>query len=132
MSELKTRTMITQEIKLAGKPVTLGYYYATEIAYKYLAGEDFIDYAQHAVESIQQERDPDTKRTICAVLACLLAYYGDNEAPVTDADLMKEAKPAELGMAILTILDLRRQFYTVPSGEPEDKPSDQEGKNAKN
>lgn len=124
--------MITKDITICGRQVTLAYCYATEIAYKDLTGEDFIDYAQHAVESIQQERDPDTKRTICAVLACLLAYYGDNEAPVTDADLMKEAKPAELGMAILTILDLRRQFYTVPAGEPEDKPSDEEGKKTKN
>ena len=124
--------MITKDITICGRQVTLAYCYATEIAYKDLAGEDFIDYAQHAVESIQQERDPDTKKTIYAVLACMLAFYGDEKAPVTDSEIMKKAKPAELGMAILTILNLRRQFYTVPAGEPEDKPSDEEGKNAKN
>lgn len=124
--------MITKDITICGRQVTMAYCYATEIAYKDLAGEDFIDYAQHAVESIQQERDPDTKRTIYAVLACMLAFYGDEKAPVTDSDLMKEAKPAELGMAILTILDLRRQFYALPTGEPEDNTEGQEGKNAKN
>ena len=115
--------MITKEITLCGKQVKLAYCYATEIAYKDLSNEDMLDYAKHAVEAIQAQRDPDIKRTIFAILACMMAFYEDaDKAPVKDSDIMKEATPVELGTAMLTILSMRNEFYHVPSGEPEDKP----------
>ena len=115
--------MITKEITLCGKAVTLAYCYATEIAYKDLSNEDMLDYAKHAVEAIQAQRDPDIKRTIFAILACMMAYYEDaDKAPVKDSDIMKDATPVEIGTAMLTILSMRNEFYHVPSGEPEDKP----------
>ena len=119
--------MITKKITLCNKQVTLAYCYATEIAYKDLADEDMLDYAKHAIDSIQAQRDPDIKRTIFAIIACMMAYYEKpNKAPVKDRDIMKEATPVELGTAILTILSMRSDFYHVPSGEPEDKPKDGE------
>jgi integral membrane protein (TIGR00529 family) len=84
--------MITKEITLCSRQVTLAYCYATEIAYKDLADEDMLDYAKHALESIQAQRDPDIKRTIFAIIACMMAYYEDaDKAPVKDSDIMKEA-----------------------------------------
>jgi hypothetical protein len=52
----------------------------------------------------------------------MLAYYQSRgeEAPLTDTDLMNDAKPAELGTAIFTIIGLRMDFYHVPKGEPEE------------
>jgi hypothetical protein len=52
----------------------------------------------------------------------MLAYYPSQgkEAPLTDTDLMNDAKPAELGTAIFTIIGLRMDFYHVPKGEPAD------------
>ena len=50
--------MIHEEITLAGKPVTLGYCYATEIAFKDLAGQDMTDFAMEAVTAFQKERMP--------------------------------------------------------------------------
>jgi hypothetical protein len=125
-AKTKTKgTMITKEITLCSKQVTLAYCYATEIAYKDLADEDMLDYAKHAIESIQAKRDPDIKRTIFAIIACMMAYYEDaDKAPVKDSDIMKEATPVELGTAMLTILSMRNDFNHVPSGEPEDKPKD--------
>ena len=109
--------MITKEITICGKQVTLAYCYATEIAYKDLSDEDMFDYAQHAVEAIQAQRDPDIKKTILAIIACMMAYYEDDDkAPVKDVDIMKQATPAELGTARLTILSMRSEFYHVPSG----------------
>ena len=117
--------MITKEITLCSKQVTLAYCYATEIAYKDLSDEDMFDYAQAAVEAIQAQRDPDIKKTILAIIACMMAYYEDaDKAPVKDSDIMKEATPVELGTAMLTILSMRNDFYHVPKGEPEDKPQD--------
>ena len=53
----------------------------------------------------------------------MLAYYQSHgkEAPLTDTDLMNDAKPAELGTAIFTIIGLRMDFYHIPKGEPEEK-----------
>ena len=55
----------------------------------------------------------------------MLAYYQSRgeEAPLTDTDLMNDAKPAELGTAIFTIIGLRMDFYHVPKGEPRRKAS---------
>ena len=65
--------MIKKEITLCSKQVTLAYCYATEIAYKDLANEDMLDYAKHALDSIQAQRDPDIKRTILAIIASMMA-----------------------------------------------------------
>ena len=117
--------MIQKEITLCNKQVTLAYCYATEIAYKDLSDEDMFDYAQHAVEAIQAQRDPDIKKTILAILACMMAYYEDaDKAPVKDSEIMKDATPVEIGTAMLTILTMRQEFYHVPKGEPEDKVPD--------
>lgn len=116
--------MLTKEITLCGKVVTLAYCYATEIAYKDISDENIADYIKEAVACIQKETDPDVKHTIFAILACMLAYYQsrDEDSPLTDTDLMNDAKPAELGTAIFTIIGLRMDFYKVPKGEPEEKP----------
>lgn len=122
--------MITKEITICGKVVTLAYCYATEIAYKDLSDCDMADYIQEAMDSIKDERDPDIKRTIYAILACMIAYYQSRgeEMPILDTDLMNNAKPAEIGIAIFTIIDLRMQFYRVPNGEPADKtPAESDG-----
>ena len=115
--------MITKEITLCGKQVTLAYCYATEIAYKNMTNEDMFDYAQKAVEAIQNQRDPDIEKTIYAILACMMAYYEDaDKAPVKDSEIMKQATPVEIGTAMLTILSMRSEFYHVPKDEPEEKP----------
>jgi hypothetical protein len=130
--ELKSRKeMITKEVTICGKQVTLAYCYATEIAFKNLCNEDMFDYAKHAIESIQAERDPDIEKTIYAIIASMMAYYEEKDkAPIKDTDLMKEAKPVEIGTAMLAILSMRAEFYHVPAGEPEEKQKG--GKKGKN
>ena len=124
--------MITKEITICGKQVTLAYCYATEIAYKNMTNEDMFDYAQKAVEAIQNQRDPDIEKTIYAIIACMMAYYEDaDKAPVKDSEIMKQATPVEIGTAMLTILSMRSEFYNVPKDEPEEKP-EKGGKKRKN
>lgn len=127
--------MIHEEITLAGKPVTLGYCYATEIAYKDLSGEDIADIIQETIASVnaQPARMPDTKRSIYIVLAAVMAYYQskDEDAPIKDTDLMNDITPLELGTALCTIINLWAQFYNIPKGEPKEKPAKGKGK-AKN
>lgn len=124
--------MITKEITLAEKPVTLGYCYATEIAYKDLSGEDIADIIQETITCVnaQPARMPDTKRSIYLVLAAIMAYYQskDEDAPIKDTDLMNDTTPLELGKALGTIINLWAQFYNIPKGEPKEKPQKGKGK----
>lgn len=128
--------MIHEEITLAGKPVTLGYCYATEIAYKDLSGEDIAAIIQETFASVNAKpvRMPDTKRSIYLVLAAVMAYYQskDEDAPIKGTDLMNDTTPLELGTALGTIINLWAKFYNIPKGEPEEKPSKGKGKKAKN
>ena len=127
--------MIHEEITLAGKPVTMGYCYATEIAYKDMSGEDIAAIIQETIACVnaQPARMPDTKRSIYLVLAAVMAYYQskDEDAPIKDTDLMNDITPLELATALGTVVSLWSQFYNIPKGEPADKPAKGRGK-AKN
>ena len=96
--------MKKKEITLAGKPVTLGYCYATEIAYKDMSGEDIADIIQETIACVnaQPAQIPDTKRSIYLVMAAIVAYYESikEETPIKDIDIMSEATPLELGTAL--------------------------------
>ena len=108
--------MLTKEITICGKPVTLAYCYATEISYKILSDEDIIDFNKEIAKNIKKKQMPDIRRTIYLILASMSAYYEsrDEKAPVTDKDLMNEATPQEVGLALGTIIGLRAQFYHLP------------------
>jgi hypothetical protein len=124
--------MITKEITICGKQVTLAYCYATEISYKILSDEDIIDFGQEVVEKIQHEQMPDIRKTIFLIIASMQSYYESKgeQCPVTDKELMYECTPQEIGMALGVIIGLRTNFYHVPSDEPKEKPA--EGKESKN
>ena len=116
--------MKTKQITLCGKQVTLAYCYATEIAYKGIADEEIIDFIQHAIDSIKEEKDPDTKRTLSAIYACIIAYTEANtedgkEAvyPLSMKQLMNDITPAEFGIALLSVLELRNEFYHTTKGD---------------
>ena len=125
--------MKKSEITIAGKAVTLCYCYATEIAFKTLAERDINDFWLEAVPQLREQRMPDVRQTIYLLLASITAYYNslEEQAPVTDKDLMNEATPTELGTALGTVMRLRGEFYAVPADEPSDKPAKgRKGKNA--
>lgn len=127
--------MIHEEITLAGKPVTMGYCYATEIAYKDMSGEDIAAIINETIAAINAKpaRMPDAKRSIYLVLAAVMAYYQskDEDAPIKDTDLMNDITPLELATALGTVVSLWSQFYNIPKGEPAEKPAKGKGK-AKN
>lgn len=128
--------MIHEEVTLAGKPVNLGYCYATEIAYKDLSDENITDIIQDTITGINAtpSRMPDAKRSIHLVLAAIIAYYEcvKKEKPIKDIDIMSESTPEEIGNAIGTIIKLWAKFYNIPKGEPAEKPAKGKGKKKKN
>lgn len=123
--------MTTTTITIAGKPVTLAYCYATEIAFKDLSGQDINDFMPAVGESLSAKRMPDVKTTIFLILASITAYYSakEQDSPVKDADIMNDATPEELGNALGSVLALRGQFYHIPAGEPADQQKEDSSKN---
>ena len=128
--------MITKEITIGGKPVTLAYCYATEISYKLLSDEDINAFMQEVNKCLMTEPQqmPDIRKTIFLILAATSAYYESKgeELPIDDKTLMYECSPEELGTALGVVLGLRGQFYAVPAGEPENKPDGKAAKKRKN
>ena len=123
--------MITKEITIAGKTVTLGYCYATEIAYKLNADEEITDFLLEAIPTIQQHRMPDAKKVMLLIIASITSYYEsikkdgeESKAPITDRDIMYDATSEEIGKALGDIITMRAEFYKMPKGEPQEKPKD--------
>lgn len=115
--------MTTKTITIAGKEVTLAYCYATEIGYKLLSDEDITAYMADAIEALKESRMPDTRKTVYVVIAAINAYseWQGEQPVISDRDLMYDATPLELGTAFGTIIQLRADFYKVPSDEPNDE-----------
>lgn len=115
--------MTTKTITIAGKEVTLAYCYATEIGYKLLSDDDITAYMADAMESLKESRMPDTRKTVYVVIAAINAYseWKGEQPAISDRDLMYDATPLELGTALGTIIQLRADFYKVPSDEPKDE-----------
>ena len=127
--------MKTKTITIAGKETTLAYCYATEIGYKLLSDEDITAYMADAMEALKESRMPDTRKTVYVVIAAINAYseWQEETPSVSDRDLMYEATPLELGTALATIIQLRADFYKVPSDEPKDEqPEDKRPVSEKN
>ena len=118
--------MTTKTITIAGNEVTLAYCYATEIGYKLLSDEDINAYMADAMEALKESRMPDIRKTIYVIIAAIKAYieWKEETQGVTDRDLMYKATPLELGTALGTIIQLRADFYKVPSDEPKDEQPD--------
>lgn len=116
--------MKQKETTICGKTVNLAYCYATEIAFRELTDSDINDFVAEAVDAVSASRMPDIKKTICILLASMMAYYNahNGEIPVTDKELMNDSTPTEIGTALGIVLSLRMDFYKLPSGEPEEKP----------
>jgi hypothetical protein len=103
--------------------VILGYCFATEISYKILAEEDIHDFIKEAIQCIQDNRMPDTRKSISLILAAMQAYYESigKKAPLTDKDLMYHMTAAEMGTAVGTIIGLYMDANRTPKGEAEEK-----------
>lgn len=131
--------MIKEETTIAGIKVTLGYCFATELNYRNLADEEIADYFKKAFACIQENKDPDTDKSIRLVLASAISYYDsihtDSDKatyPINERTLIYETAPDELMKAVIIIVNLRNKFYKVPEGEPKDKepkPGRKKGKN---
>lgn len=115
--------MTTKTIKIANKEVTLAYCYATEIAFQRYTGT-----------GLENFDATNSEHVVYLVLSAVLAYNeatkkSPEEAPIKDTDLMYEAKPADLVLALATVFELRKQWYETPDDTAEKAEEEDKGKN---
>lgn len=126
--------MKTKEIELCGKKVTLGYCYATEIAYKTLADEDIINFRREVAEKVNEDAMPDVRRCIYLILSAMQSYYEmtGEDSPIKDRDLMYKATPEDIGLGIGTVLGLQEEFYHISKSEAEKEQAEEKESKPKN
>lgn len=120
--------MKQKEITLCGKQVTLGYSFATEIAFNDMADRPLPDFIREAIACLQSEtmQQPDVKQTICAIVSASLAYAQatGTEPAITDGELMHHAEPEETGTALGTVIGLYIDFYHLSKSDREQQEKD--------
>jgi hypothetical protein len=131
--------MKKKEVTIAGKPVTLAYCYATELAFYNLADIDindfFVNFFSPNNEGDEQERKEKEyikrKRIIFAIVAAAYAYSKsiDKNAEPDVNILMFNAKPNEITDAFSCVIELRNEWYKLPS---DDKPENEDEDGKKN
>jgi hypothetical protein len=121
--------MKAKEVTIAGKTVALAYCYATEIAFSDYTGQDI----NRFIASLMPDDDgniptTDPKKVLYAILSAALAYAQnmEQECPIKDTDLMYEAKPADLVLALATVFELRKQWYEIPDGDTTEKAEEED------
>ena len=120
--------MKKKKVKIAGKQVWLAYCYATEIIFNDLTGEDINEYFKEMFTSEEGKTNP--KKLLYAILACAIAYAQgtQTEDALDDKALMYEAKPQELIEAFKVVVELRNEWYKLPSSEKPEKEEKGNGK----
>lgn len=126
--------MITKEITLLGKQITLAYCFGTEISYKLLADEECTDFIKEVIIGLNDKKEPDRRKSIYLIMSAMTAYYEsqNQENPIEDKELIFHATPDELGLAVGTIAGLYIEFYKIPVGEPKDEPKKRPSRKRKN
>ena len=123
--------MLTKEITIAGKQVTLGYCFATEIGFKTLADKDLTQFIHEVAAGFaaKPKVEPDKETVIRAIIASAIAYYESRgeEPTITDRDLMYEASVMELSEALGRIIEMFGEFYNI-AGLVEDTKTNQNKK----
>ena len=111
-------------ITICGKEVKMRYCAATETGFEQMSGKSIGD--------IDFKKQEDLIRLSLA--AIIAAYLRDeSKAPVTDEEIILDAKPKELIEMFTTILELRAAWYEVPAvvqPEMEEREGDKQEKNA--
>jgi hypothetical protein len=94
----------------------------------------FVVKPRHSIQCIQDNRMPDTRKSISLILAAMQAYYESigKKAPLTDKDLMYHMTAAEMGTAVGTIIGLYIEANKSPQGEVDEQEKMKEADDSKN
>jgi hypothetical protein len=127
-----------RKIEILGREVQMLYCAATETGFEDIAGKTADIFNPIPVlddEGKMKELMPPpatTKDYIYLAVACIVAAYAsrEEEAPNLTNDILYKATPAEIQLLMKTAVDMRMEWYKVPTTATIDKMKD-DGKGKK-
>ena len=129
--------MKKKKVKIAGKQVWLAYCYATELAFYDMTDTDINDFFKEFFSPNKEEDEEEKKKKesrklkliLYAIFAAAFSYSEsvEKDCEIDHKTLMFHAKPAEITDAFSCVIELRNEWYKLPS---DDKPikEDEDGK----
>ena len=131
--------MKKKKVKIAGKQVWLAYCYATELAFYDMTDTDINDFFKEFFSPNKEEDDEEKKKKesrklkliLYAIFAAAFSYSEsvERDCEIDHKTLMFHAKPAEITDAFACVIELRNEWYKLPSN---DKPKKEDEDGEKN
>jgi hypothetical protein len=128
--------MKKKKVKIAGKQVWLAYCYATELAFYDMTDTDINDFfkeffSQNKEEDEEEKKKKESRKLKLILYAILAAAFSYSESVEKDCEidhktLMFHAKPSEITEAFSCVIELRNEWYKLPSDDKPKKDEDGE------
>ena len=128
--------MNKKKVKIAGKQVWLAYCYATEIAFYDMTDTDINDFFKEFFSPNKEEDEEEKKKKeshklkliLYAIFAAAFSYSEsvEKDCEIDHKTLMFHAKPAEITDAFACVIELRNEWYKLPSDDKPKKDEDGE------
>lgn len=129
--------MKKKKVKIAGKQVWLAYCYATELAFYDMTDTDINDFFKEFFSPNKEEDEEEKKKKesrklkliLYAIFAAAFSYSEsvEKDCEINHKTLMFHAKPAEITDAFACVIELRNEWYKLPSDDKPEK-EDEDGK----
>jgi hypothetical protein len=128
--------MKKKKVKIAGKQVWLAYCYATELAFYDMTDTDINDFfkeffSQNKEEDEEEKKKKESRKLKLILYAIFAAAFSYSESVEKDCEidhktLMFHAKPSEITEAFSCVIELRNEWYKLPSDDKPKKDEDGE------
>ena len=128
--------MKKKKVKIAGKQVWLAYCYATELAFYDMTDTDINDFFKEFFSPNKEEDEEEKKKKeshklkliLYAIFAAAFSYSEsiEKDCEIGHKTLMFHAKPAEITDAFACVIELRNEWYKLPSDDKPKKDEDGE------
>ena len=127
-------------ITLCGKEVKMIYCAATENGYEDLSNKSIGVFVpefgkdEEGNDIIVKQAEAHIGDFVMLAIAGIIAYYAKNNqgVPVKTEEIIYESRPAERNELITAIVELRNEWYKVPSVVKPDMKPDNRGEKSKN
>lgn len=130
-------------ITICGKEVRMRYCAATESGYEKMAHQSSAVFAA-TIKKFKEDGTPEIIEPPKAIgsdflqlaIAGIVAAYAkeDQESPITSDEILYEASPDDILLLTTTIIELRKEWYNIPStipvSETDEQPAEEAEKNA--
>lgn len=114
--------MVERTVKICGKEVLMCYCTATETGYEAISGKSSVIFIPKVTKDdkgniTSVESQANVADCITLAVAGIIASYTrrKEKSPITSDDILYEGTPEEVQNLITTILNMRNEWYQVPS-----------------